>query len=345
MSDRTPRSGRPPRLEEVAAEAGVSRALVSIVMRGVPGASEATRQRVLAVAEELGYRPDGRARLLAGSRTRLIGVTLALNNPFHADVADGIYASAESRGYQVVLSAITDSRGSRQAVDTLLDYRCEAAVMVGALLPSRALAGLAERLPVVVVGQPSRVRSVDVVRAADGEGMRLAVDYLVELGHRTICYVDGGRAPGAAERRNGYQAAMLGHRLAEQIRVMPGGETEQDGAEAARILSKQGPPTAVLTYNDRSAVGLLDVFVREGISIPDDVSVVGYDDSQVARLPYLQLTTISQDAAQLAERAVTRLIARMDGNVVGPRQVVLTPHLVVRGTTASPAHPRHATIV
>jgi DNA-binding LacI/PurR family transcriptional regulator len=92
----------------------------------------------------------------------------------------------------------------------------------------------------------------------------------------------------------------------------------------------------VLTYNDRCAVGLLDVFVRAGIAVPDDISVVGYDDSPVARLSHLRLTTVSQDAAQLASLAVQRAIARLEGGVVDAREVVLTPHLAVRGTTAPP---------
>ena len=178
------------------------------MLRDVPGASDATRQRVRAAAAELGYRPDSRARLLAGRRTRLLGVTLALNNPFHADIAEGIYAAAEPLGYEVVLSAVTDLRSPTQAIDALLSYRCEAAILVGALVPRKALGALVERLPLVVVGQPSPHPAVDVLRAGDAQGMRLAVDHLAELGHRRIVHVDGGRAPGASVRRNGYRAAM-----------------------------------------------------------------------------------------------------------------------------------------
>jgi DNA-binding LacI/PurR family transcriptional regulator len=324
---------RPPTLEDVAARAGVSRALVSIVVRGVPGASEATRQRVLGVADELGYRPDTRARLLAGRRSRLLGVTLALNHPFHADLTEELYAAAERHGYEVVLSAVTRNRNSRRAIDTLLDYRCAAAILIGLPVREPWLSALAERLPVVVLGQRSRSRAVDVIRTADQVGMRLAVDHLVALGHREIVHVDGARGPGAAARRDGYRAAMHRHELAS--RIVAGGPAEEDGAAAARALAP-APPTAVLTYNDRCAVGLLDVFVRTGIAVPDAVSIVGYDDSQVARLPYLRLTTVSQDASQLAALAVRRAIARLEHQPVTERELVLTPHLVVRGTTARP---------
>lgn len=325
---------RHPTLEDVAARAGVSRALVSIVVRGAPGASAATRQRVLGVADELGYRPDSRARLLAGRRSCLLGVTLTLNHPFHADLAEHIYSTAEQHGYEVVLSAVTPNRPPRKAIDTLLDYRCDAAILAGALVREPDLSALGKRLPVVVLGQQSRSRAVDVVRTADAQGIRLAVDHLADLGHRAITHIDGGRGPGSAARRTAYRTAMRRRGLAEHADVVPGGETEEDGAAAARVLIKRRP-TAVLTYNDRCAVGLLDVFVRAGIAVPDDISVVGYDDSQVARLPYLRLTTVSQDAGQLASLAVQRAIARLEGGAAQGREVVLTPHLAVRGTTAA----------
>jgi DNA-binding LacI/PurR family transcriptional regulator len=273
--------------------------------------------------------------LLASGRSKLIGVTLALNNPFQSDVAEGIYAAAEPRGFQVVLSAVTDTRAPRRAVETLLDYRCEAAILVGPLIPDRWLLALTERLPTVVVGQPSRSPSADVVRVSDAAGIGLAVDHLVGLGHGRIAHVDGGRSPGAAQRRNGFKAAMRRHRLLGDATVIPGGGSgEEGGAEAARQLVADGLPSAVVTYNDACAVGLLDMFVRLGVAVPDDVSVVGYDDSQVGRLSYLQLTTVSQDGRRMATLAVERVLDRLNGAVVPGREVLLRPKLVVRGTTA-----------
>ena len=330
----TVQGSRPPTLEHVAARAGVSRALVSIVMRDAPGASEATRARVRAAADELGYRPDGRARLLAGRRTRLLGVALTLNNPFHADVAEGVYAAAEAHGYQVVLGAMTAARGADTAVEALLAYRCEALILLGAPMRGAELGELARNQPVVVVGQASRTATVDTVRAADGPGLGLAVEHLAELGHRSIVHVDGGRAPASAARRTGYRAAMARLGLRAETRVLPGGEREEDGADAARVLIDGGLPDAVITYNDRSAVGLLDVFARRGVDVPGEVSVVGYDDTRIARLPYLRLTTVSQDTGRLAALAVQRAVDRVEGTDVDGRDVVLAPHLVVRGTTA-----------
>jgi DNA-binding LacI/PurR family transcriptional regulator len=303
-------------------------------MRDVPGASQVTRERVRAVADELGYRPDSRARLLAGRSTRLLGVTLALHDPFHADVTDGIYRAAERLGYQVVLSAVTPVRTQRSAIETLLSYRCEALLLLGTSLRRVALTGLGERQPIVIIGQPSPTPGVDVVRAADAAGIGLAVEHLAGLGHRRIVHVDGARAPGAAPRRKGYSAAMRRIGLADFAQVIPGGESEEHGAAAARELA-QRLPDAVITYNDRCAVGLLDVFARSGVDVPGDVSVVGYDDLQIARLPYLRLTTVSQDTGKLAELAVQRAVDRLSGAEVTDHEIVLAPHLVVRGTTAA----------
>jgi DNA-binding LacI/PurR family transcriptional regulator len=335
----TPTS-RPPTLEDVAARAGVSRALVSIVMRDVAGASDVTRARVRAVADELGYRPDTRARLLAGRRSHLLGVALSLRNPFHADVAEAVYGPAEEQGYQVVLAAITGARTARSALDTLASYRCEAVIVLGTLTRRDALGDLAERQPVIVVGQPSTNPLVDTVRAADSEGVGLAVEHLAGLGHRRIVHLDGGRAPSAGARRRGYRAAMRRVGLAAEIRIVPGGEREQDGAEAARALHDadlrgEALPDAVITYNDRSAVGLLDVLARLGVDVPGQLSVVGYDDSHIARLPYFRLTTVSQDPERLAALAVGRAVERIAGGSPTERGIVLTPRLVVRGTTAA----------
>src|SRR5688500_18120927 len=203
-------------------------------MRDVPGASGESRRRVLQAADELGYRPDARARLLRSSRTRLLGVVFGVQHAFHGDLVGGLYRAAEQRGYELALSATTPERDERRATAGLLQDRCEALVLLGPQSPVGELAGLAARLPLVVVARAVRHRAVDVVRTADAEGARLAVDHLVALGHRRIAHVDGGRAPGAAERRRGHRAAADHHGVAAI--VVSGGPTEDDGAAAARAL-------------------------------------------------------------------------------------------------------------
>jgi DNA-binding LacI/PurR family transcriptional regulator len=329
------------RLEDVAAEVGLSTASVSLVLRGAPGPSAATREKVLEAASRLGYRPDRAASRLAARRSRLIGVMMDVRSTFHAEFVAELHEPVERHGYDLVLSTITRGRDEQRAVETLLDSRCEALVLLGAEAPVEQLAALDRQLPVVLVGRRleatgSSEPGVDLVRVADDVGVAQAVAHLVSLGHREIAYLDGGSGTIPAIRRDGYRAAMAQAGLAP--RVLPGGRDEEAGmAAAGALLSGDRPlPTAVVCFNDRSAVGLMDRFVRAGVDVPGEVSVTGYDDDPVARLAHIALTTISQGTRRLSEYAVEALVERLDGGRTGHREVVLPPHLVVRRTTAPP---------
>lgn len=321
-----------PTLHDVAQHAGVSRALVSIVMRDAPGASAATRERVRRAADEIGYRPDPRARLLRSQRSNLLGVVFTAGQEFHAGLVDGVYRAAEMRGYDVLLSCVTPHHDERRAVRTLLDDRVEALVLIGTELPVRELVDIDTRLPVVAVAR--KVRGVDAVRNDDTFGAGLAVGHLAELGHPAITYLDGGRAPGAAERRKGVRRAAAAAGIVAT--VVDGGTTEREGAAAATALCpEKSLPTAVFAFNDRCALGFVDVLIRAGVRVPQDVSVVGFDDSPLAGLGHVDLTTVGQDSAQLAELAVGRAVERID-STSDRVDVVCEPKLVVRGSTAAP---------
>ena len=325
-----------PTLQDVAERAGVSRALVSIVMRDAPGASDATRARVRQAADAIGYRPDPRARLLRSQRSNLLGVVFTAGQEFHAGLVDGIYQAAEARGFDVLLSCVTPHHGEAKAVRTLLDDRCEAMLLIGSELPTRELVELDARLPVVALAR--KVRGVDSVRSDDVIGAGLAVDHLAGLGHTAVTYLDGGRAPGAAERRKGVRRAAASAGVA--VTIVEGGVTEHAGAAAATALVDP-LPTAVFAFNDRCALGFLDVMIRAGVQVPQQVSVVGYDDSPLAGLAHVDLTTVGQDSATLAERAVTRAVERIDTDGP-PVDLVCEPRLVLRSSTAGPtaARPR-----
>ena len=224
-SSTTDRGRRRVTLDDVAERAGVSRALVSIVMREAPGASEATRARVLAAAQELGYRPDARARSLAGRASHLIGVMFGVGvGAFHFDLLEGLYAAAEEQGYNLILSPVTRGRDEAKAAESLQDFRFDGLIMLGPATPEPLLAG---RLPVVVVGWHVDHPRVDVVRTSDETGMAAAVDHLVSLGHRRITHLDGGETLIGASRRKAFVTAMRRHDLGESMRVVPGGQTHQ----------------------------------------------------------------------------------------------------------------------
>ena len=321
---------------DVAVRAGVSRALVSIVFRGVPGASRATRQRVMQAAEELAYRPDQRARLLGSNRSRTIGVVFGLHHEFHAEVVEALYRSVETTDYDLVLGATAPTRDERRAVQALLGFRCEALILIGPSLPRAAIEALAERLPLIVVARALPRSSVDVVRTDDYAGARIAVEHLAGLGHTSITHVDGRRAPGAAERRRGYHAAM--RELGLPPELVAGGLTESDGEQAAAQLLTATPPTAVTAFNDHCAAGLVAAARVRGLQVPTALSVVGYDNSHIASLTSVALTTIAQDPATLAASALDLAITRAESSSDGPSpsEIVVPPRLVLRHTTAPP---------
>jgi DNA-binding LacI/PurR family transcriptional regulator len=324
-----------PTMADVAKAAGISTALVSIVIRGVPGASDATRARVLRIADKLGYVPDERARKLRQSRSRVLGVAFELQQPFHGDLVERLYAATAAHGYDIALSAVAPTRDEPTAVEALLRERCEAVVLLGSRLTDDGLAALAARVPTLLVARRTSAAGVGVVRGDDLVGIGLAVDHLVGLGHERIAHVDGADAPGSADRRLGFDAAMTRHGLGRHADVLTGGLTEAAGARAmAALLARPAPPSAVIAFNDRCATGVVDTLVHRGRRVPGDVSVVGYDDSRLAEAPHVQMTTVSQDATALAGAAVAQALALAGG--AEPTETVLTPRLVIRSTTASP---------
>ncbi|TQE30974.1 LacI family DNA-binding transcriptional regulator [Streptomyces ipomoeae] len=327
-----------PRLEDVAARVGVSMASVSLVLRGVPGPSERTRQRVLKAAADLGYQVDRTASTLASRRSRLLGVMVDVHRPFHAELVEHLHTAAEEVGYDLVLSTTTRTRGEQTAAETLLAFRSEALILLGPTSPDETLAVLDRKAPVIVVGRRVADAPLDVVRTADNDGVGQVVDHLVGLGHREIVYVDGGKGVIATDRRRGYRSAMRRHDLDAHIRILHGDHTEGSGERAARKLLDSGDlPTAVVTYNDPAAIGVLAALARAGVAVPREVSVVGYDDDTLSRLSCFNLTTVSQSAREQARHAVAAAVERLDEDRTEPREVVLTPRLVVRGTTAAPS--------
>jgi DNA-binding LacI/PurR family transcriptional regulator len=327
-----------PRLEDVAARVGVSTASVSLVLRGVSGPSAETREKVLVAAAELGYRADRTASLLARRRRHLLGVMLDVLNPFHAEMVEEIQVEAGRAGYEVVLATLTRDHDEDRAIETLLDFRSEALILLGTDASEERLDRLAAQAPCVVVGRTAGDAAVDVVRSADDVGADAALDHLIGLGHRQIAFVDGGAGPVANARRRGYRRAM--RRAGLEPQVLRGDHTEAGGVRAGRRLSSADErPTAVVASNDRLAVGVMDALLRSGIEVPQAVSVVGYDDSMLARLAHIDLTSVNQDAPAQARHAVLAAVTRLDEGRTLRQEMVLVPHLVVRGSTAPPLPP------
>jgi DNA-binding LacI/PurR family transcriptional regulator len=329
-------------MEDVAREASVSRALVSLVMRDSPKVSDKRRSRVLAAAERLGYRPNAIARNLASRSTHTIGVLLnELHNPFYAEIMDGVYEVADELDYHVLIGASGGRAGGEQAtLETLLDLRVDGIILIGPRMPTAALVAAATWIPIVVVARPVRSGRVDSIMDDERLGARLVVEHLAGLGHRRILHIDGGRGAGAATRRACYAAAMRAAGLEGEIRVVPGDYTDVAGAQAAaRLLASGDLPTAIFAANDFVATGAIDQFDEAGLSVPADISIVGYDNIFLAGLRRLSLTTINQPRGDMGRLAARSLVERIEGVRSAPVRYRPAPELIVRGSTGPPPHP------
>ena len=324
-----------PRMEDVAAAAGVSRALVSLVMRDSPQASARARVVVLEAAARLGYRRNIAASNLAARRTMTVGLLLNdLHNPWYAEVADGIHAIAERSGYQVILATGRRSPAvESRAVDAFLSSRVDGIIVAGCRMPLTRLTALAREVPVVSAGRSLIGSTMGSVSADDAEGARLAVQHLYDLGHRHIAHIDGGRGAGSAPRRAGYVSAMRSMGLGEHVRVVSGDFTEEAGNRAGRRLLREGAvPTGFFAANDLSAVGIIDALDDAGLTVPERASVVGYDNTAFAALNHIGLTTIDQPRNQMGRVAATMLFGALNGGT-DLEHIHMRPQLVVRSTT------------
>lgn len=337
-----PEDGRAPTMGDIAAHLGVSRQLVSLVLRDLPGASDDTRRRVRQAARELGYRPHAGARALRRTRSSDLGVVFSPVHATEPEIVEAMYEAAAARGYHVILAALTPNRSLGEAVDELLGHRCAAIVVMGAEVSHSVLRSIVERTPVPVttVGGGNRNASYDVVRSSGDKGIAAAVDHLVSLGHRRICFLNSRSMIPGKLRLEGYTRAMAAHGLHPDPVIWSGEYDEEAGAVAARdLLERDELPTAVVAGNDQIAFGLLQVMLRAGVRVPEDLSVTGFDDIRVARLPGVELTTVRQDPALMGAAAVDVAVRRLEDPALRPDLRVVLTTLVVRSSTAAAARP------
>ncbi|WP_219717585.1 LacI family DNA-binding transcriptional regulator [Zhihengliuella halotolerans] len=321
-----------PTIIDVARAAGVSKSLVSSALRGDPGVSAASRERVLAAAGRLGYRKNGWAQRLVSGRSNLIGVLLTdLRNAYHTDIVNGIEDAAAAAGYGVLLS---HGRRDRDVLLThaeeLLDVGVDGVVAITSHLPPADLQRLADRAPVVVVGRPAAVPAgVGWVSNDDEAGARLAVDHLAARGHERIAFLTASDRPAAAARRGSYR-----QRIAE-LAARPREYDARTGDVEALLADVRTPdgPTAVFAANDRVAARLLGGAIDAGLTVPGDLAIVGYDNTELAGLLRPSLTSIDQPRTSMGRDAMAQLAALIGGGE--PGREVAAPSLVARASTGA----------
>lgn len=328
---------RVPTIRDVAERAGVSKSLVSLVLRGDPGVSETRRAAVQRAVDELGYRPNRAARALGEQRTGTVGVLLNdLRNPWFVDLLAGLTATLDTVGLAPVLvDSATTRRVGSSPVDSLLQQQVDGIVVVGTTEDGEELRRAALSTPVVLAGtyEPTEL-GADVVVNDDAAGAAAATAHCIALGHSRITHLLGPGRVGEL-RAAGYGAQMAAHRL-ESV-VVPGGMTEESGyAAARRVLATTDRPTAVTAFNDLAAIGVLSAAADLGLRVPDDVSVVGYDNTYLAGIRHLSLTTVDNGTFAIGVQAARWLSERIRGDQQPPRLKRVPISLQVRRTTGSP---------
>jgi DNA-binding LacI/PurR family transcriptional regulator len=330
-----------PTILDVARRAGVSKSLVSMVTRGEGGVSEEKRRAILDAIDELDYRPNAMARGLVQRQTRILGVMISdLQNPFFGAVISGIQERAEERGFRVLITTGDRTPSVEEsAMENLLELRVDGLILASPRVGDEAIAHAGRSVPVVVLNRDTNDDSSDSVTNDNIAGARLAVEHLISFGHRRIAFIEGGVGSGARIRREGYLRAMRDFGLEEEIVTVEGRHTEEGGHQGAmELLKMRVLPTAVFASNDLCAIGAMTAFEEAGLSIPDDLSLVGYDNNRMAALRHISLTTIDQPGGDMGRSAVERLLERIDGNRTEPSHDVVSPSLVVRSTTGPPRY-------
>lgn len=342
---------RRPTIVDIANSAGVAPMTVSRVINESGYVSREAREKVERAIKELNYHPNGLARSLKRQRTQVVGVLLPdIANPFSAELVQGIQEALLPRGYSLFISASERSVNREQeALRALFDHRADGIIV--ATRETKAgndfLLRLAERdLPMVVVGRALNHPHVDRVTADHWKGAYEAVEHLITLGHKRIGFIGVSPINGAGLRRyQGYLDALRENNLPidEKLivgpasQVGPGYSTQDDGyAGIKKLLALKNRPTAVFARNDFTAIGAICALRDDGLSIPEDVAVVGFDNVPLAAYTSPPLTTVDQPTREQGREAARLLLERIEGDRTRDRrEICLDCHLVIRQSTVN----------
>lgn len=329
---------RRPTIYDVARQAGVSPSLVSLVLQNPVRVSDKRREAVQAAISDLGYRPSRAATTLASSRTKSIGLVIDdYRNLWFVDLLRGMESALTEHGYQVMLA---DSRPGenriKEAVDGLLAMHVDGLVIAAEPSPSM-LGGVG--VPTVVAGWRDGVPAgADLITNDDDGGGAMAADHLLGLGHRRIGHLTGSGGA-AAHRREGFRARLQESGAEQRIVGDSGGTSEEDGyASACWLLDNHPDTTAIFAANDTMALGAFGAIKARGLAVPADISVIGYDNSTLAKSRYLDLTSVDNRSDVVGVDVANALLARIQEPAIGPQRRLIEPALVVRGTTARRVH-------
>lgn len=323
-----------PTIYDVARVAGVSKSLVSLVLQGSDRVSDASRTAVERAIRELGYRPSRAASDLAARRTKLVGVLIDdYANPWFVDLLRGLHHVLGPDGFRVTVIDTATTSLAEDPVEGLLSMRADG-IVVARDVPDALIA--AATPPVVIAGTRANApQGVDSVANDDVLGARLATDHLLALGHQVVGHLSAAGGAAAARRRS-FIDATSGSGARAVVTDYSGPATEHAGYDGTiRLLADHPDITAIFAANDVMAIGALGAARDQGWEVPGRLSVVGYDNTSLARTRLINLTTVDDNGFGVGREAGRILRDRMSGGASDPVSLTLPPALVTRGTTAS----------
>jgi len=332
---------RAPTIRDVAALAGVSKSTVSNVLRDAAAVSPSTRARVEMAIEGLGYRPNMLARQLVEQRTSVLGVVVGdLSNPFHAEMSKIIERDAATRGLTAMLcNSGGELDSERSGIEMLLEHRVSGLVVLYALSQQAIDAATRQGVPIVSIS--ARMGQGDSVTIDEADSAELVASHLFGLGHRRVAFVTTPAEERTdVERRNCFKAAMSSRGLQVPILRWEGDPTagsatlDERPVALSEVLLGNASFTAVFATNDATAIALLELADRIGVRVPDQLSIVGFDDVRMASLARISLTTVTQPIEQLGNLGLDQLAARTSGATGEPQHIAVSGRLTIRGTTA-----------
>ena len=338
-SARADKTGKVPQavtLAMVARAAGVSASTVSRILNGTAVVSDDKKKSINDAIEKLGFIPNPVARGLAGGRTFSVGVlTQTLDSPFYGSALRGIEESLRGTGYSpLYVSGHWDAAEEARCINLLRSRRVDGIIVLTGGLSDEALRQCARTLPVVVTGRALKAPGLYSLLFDDFGGGLLATQHLIDLGHRRIAFISGDNAhPDSRERHAGYRAALKAAGIAyDPALVVPGLYTEDSGLEALESLLTSGQKfSAIFAANDQMAVGASLGLYRRSMRVPDDISVIGFDDAQFSAYTHPPQSTIHQPMLELGRLAAQALLQMLQGQK--PTAKVPAPRLVAREST------------
>ncbi len=332
-------NSEPVTLDMVAEAAGVSPSTVSRILNGTAVVSEVKKQAVEQAIATLGFVPNPVARGLAGGRTLSVGVvTQSIDSPFYGVALRGIEDQLDQAGYSpLFVSGHWNANEEARCIEMLRSRRVDGIVILTGRLSDAALKATARQLPLVVTGRTLKAPNLCSLAFDNFEGARLATHHLLALGHQRIAYIGGDLAhPDAVERQRGYVAALTAAGITPNPELMVSGLFHEESGLVAvgRLLDSRQRYTAIFAANDQMALGACLGLHRRGMRVPQDVSVVGFDDLATSRYALPPLTTVHHPAYELGQLAATAMLQLLRGEV--PTVEVPAPRVIVRESTRAP---------